>query len=83
MKKLVFLFVLLFSSISMNAEIFEVEGIKYNVLTTSPDYTVEVTGYNYNYEGDFVLNGTVNYNEQIYKVVSIKGGPLSSSGSFK
>ena len=43
MKKLLFLFVLLLSSISMSAEEFEVAGIKYNVLTTSPDFTVEVT----------------------------------------
>ena len=73
MKKLLFLFVLLLSCIGMSAQTFEVNGIKYNVLTTSPDYTVEVTGYNSSYEGDLVLNGTVNYNEQFYKVTSIKG----------
>jgi hypothetical protein len=78
MKKQLFLFVLLLSSIGMSA--FEVDGIYYNVLTTSPDYTVEVTGYNSSYEGDLVINGTVTYAEQIYKVVSIKGG--TGSGAF-
>ena len=71
MKKVLFLFVLLLSSISMSAQDFEVDGIKYRVVSTSPDYTVEVRGYNANYEGDLVLNGTVSYNEQSYKVVSI------------
>lgn len=82
MKKVLFLFVLLLSSISMSAQNFEVDGIKYNVLTTSPDYTVQVTGYNADYEGDLVINGTVTYNEHIYNVVSIKGGLFTSSGPF-
>lgn len=73
MKKLFILFVLLLSSIGMNAVSFEVDGIKYNVLTTSPDYTVEVTGYNADYEGDLVLNGTVDYDNHTYHVVSIGG----------
>ena len=78
MKKLLFLSVLLLSSIGMSA--FEVDGINYNVLTTSPDYTVEVTGYNSNYEGNLVLNGIVEYDEQTYKVVSVWGG--IGSGAF-
>ena len=69
MKKLLFLFVLLLGSIGMSA--FEVDGIKYNELTTSPDYTVVVTGYNADYEGGLVLNGTVDYDNHTYKVVSI------------
>ena len=69
MKKLLFLFVLLLGSIGMSA--FEVDGITYYVLTTSPDYTVEVTGYNADYEGDLVLNGTVSHNSIEYKVVRI------------
>ena len=80
MKKVLFLFVLLLSSISMSAQDFEVDGINYHVVSTSPDYTVEVRGYNANYEGDLVLNGTVTYNEQSYKVVSIWG--YSYTGSF-
>lgn len=71
MKKVLFLFVLLLSSIGMSGQDFEVEGINYHVVSTSPDYTVEVRGYNTNYEGDLVLNGTVTYDEQSYKVVSI------------
>ena len=72
MKKLLILFVLLLSSIGMSAVEFEVDGIKYNVLTTSPDYTVAVTGYNADYEGDLVLNGTVDYDNHTYKVVGIR-----------
>lgn len=71
MKKLSFLFVLLLSSIGMSAENFEVDGIIYSVVTTSPEYTVQVGYYNHNYEGDLVLNGTVTYNEKVYKVTSI------------
>ena len=71
MKKLLFLFVLLLSSIGISA--FEVDGIYYNVLTTSPEYTVAVTGYNNSYAGDLVLNGTVEYNGQNYKVMRIFG----------
>ena len=82
MKKLLFLFVLLLSSIGMCAETFEVGGIRYTVLTTSPEYTVKVTGYDANYEGDLVLNGTVSYNEQSYKVVSLDGGG-AYGGAFR
>ena len=82
MKKLLFFFVLLLSSISMSAQEFEVDGIWYNILTTSPEYTVEVRRYNADYAGDLVLNGTVTYNEQSYKVVRICGSmnPGYSSG---
>jgi len=72
MKKVLFLFVLLLSSIGMSAQDFEVDGINYHVVSTSPDYTVEVRGYNANYAGDLVLNGTVTYDYQSYKVVSIR-----------
>jgi len=82
MKKQLFLFVLLLSSIGMCAETFEVSGIRYTVLTTSPEYTVKVTGYDANYEGDLVLNGTVSYNEQSYKVVSLDGGD-AYGGAFR
>jgi hypothetical protein len=53
-KKLLFLFVLLHISIGMSVQTFEMDGIKYNVLTTSPDYTVEVMGYNAE-----IITGTV------------------------
>lgn len=80
MKKLLFLFVLLLSSIGTRAETFEVAGINYEVLTTSPEYTVRVKGYNKDYEGNLVLNGTVINNEQTYNVVSVWG--TSTSGAF-
>ena len=86
MRKLLFMFVLLLSSIGMSAQDFEVDGIKYSVQTTSPDYTVKVIGYNADYDGDLVLNGTVTYDEQVYKVVSIKSAVLglgSDLGAFQ
>ena len=70
MKKLLFLFVLLLSSIGMSAQTFEVDGIKYTVVSAQ-DLTVRITGYNSNYEGDLVINGTVTYSETEYKVTSI------------
>lgn len=79
MRKTLFLFVFLLSSIGMSSETFEVDGIYYNVLTTSPEYTVEVTGYNNSYVGNLVLNGTVNYGEQNYKVKQIKDGSQYNS----
>jgi len=83
MKKLLSLFVLLLCSIGMSAVEFEVNGIKYNVLTTSPEeYTVEVKGYNADYEGDLEINGTVTYSNTEYKVVSIRGGLYSSAAFY-
>lgn len=82
MKKLLFLFVLLLSSIGMSAVEFEVNGLKYNILTTEPDYTVELIDYNHDYDGELVLNGTVTYNEQIYKVVQIKGASTGGNNKF-
>lgn len=82
MKKVLFLFVLLLSSISMSAQDFEVNGIKYRVVSTSPDYTVEVRGYNADYEGDLVLNGTVTYNGVTYRVTSIYYEAFSDCSSL-
>ena len=85
MKKLYLLFVLLLSSIGMSAQNFEVDGIKYSVVSAT-DLTVEVTGYNSQYEGDLVINGTVFYIDTEYKVVSIKGSnwlPSSFSQCMK
>ncbi|MBR6121869.1 MAG: leucine-rich repeat domain-containing protein [Prevotella sp.] len=78
MKKLLLLFALVLSSIGVNAQQFEVDGIQYKVLTTSPDYTVEVTKYNTDYEGDLILNGTVSYAGHTYKVVRINDNSFSS-----
>lgn len=83
MKKLFSLFVFLLSSINMSAEEFEVDGIRYNVLTTSPEYTVQVTGYNSEYAGDLVLNGTVNNNGQTYKVTSIGSYAFNGCSNLK
>ncbi len=82
MKKLFFFIVLLLSSIGMSAQTFEVDGIKYKVLTTSPEYTVQVTGFNSSHEGDIVLNGTVTNNEQVYKVTSIKDNAFNNCSSL-
>ena len=82
MKKLFFLFVLLLSSIGMSAVDFEVDGIRYNVLTTSPEYTVEVMGSNSSYEGNIILNGTVIYNEVTYSVVSIDDFAFSANSQL-
>ncbi len=76
MKKLLFLLVALLTSVGGWA--FEVDGITYNVVSAQ-DLTVEVMGYNSNYEGDLVINGTVTYNGDVYKVVSIRGGYNFSS----
>ncbi len=77
MKKLVTLFVLLLSSIGMSAQNFEVEGIKYSVVSAE-DLTVQVTGYNSSYEGDIILNGMVEYEGQNYEVLSIKNFAIYS-----
>ena len=78
MKKTFFLFVLLLSSFSMIAQNFEVDGIKYSVVSAE-DLTVIVTGYNSNYEGDLEINGTVSFNDINYKIISIAGGSWMDS----
>ena len=78
MKKIFILFVLLLTSVGMCAIDFEVDGIKYTVVSAT-DMTVQVTGYNSEYEGDLVIKGTVIYNDSEYKIVSIKG---STSGMY-
>ena len=70
MKKIYLLFVLLLTSVGMWAQSFEVDGIKYSVVSAT-NLTVNVTGFNSNYEGNLVLNGTVVYNDATYQVVSI------------
>ena len=78
MKKLYLLFVLLLTSVGMWAQSFEVDGIKYSVVSAT-DLTVKVTGYNSDYEGDLVINGTVSYNDTDYKIISIVGGTWTNS----
>lgn len=70
MKKLYLLFVLLLTGVGMWAQSFEVDGIRYSVVSAT-DLTVNVTGFNSSYEGDLVLNGSVVYNDATYQVVSI------------
>ena len=70
MKKLYLLFVLLLTSVGIWAQIFEVDGIQYSVVSTT-NLTVNVTGFNSSYEGNLVLNGSVVYNDATYQVVSI------------
>ena len=77
MKIIYLLFVLLLTSVGIWAQSFEVDGIKYSVVSAT-DLTVQVTGYNSNYEGDLVINGTVVYNDAIYQVVSIKISAFNS-----
>ena len=84
MKKLLFLLVALLTSVGVWALDFEVDGIKYTVVSEE-DKTVEVSGYNSSYEGDLVINGTVSYNEAEYKVVSINSdnSPFYSCDKLK
>ena len=83
MKKLLFLFMLLLSSIDMSAQTsFEEDGIKYVVNSESPDYVI-VTGYNYSYLGDLVLNGMVNHDGKNYKVQTIMGGDRFSAAFYE
>lgn len=79
MKKLLFLLVALLTSVGGWA--FEVDGINYNVVSAQ-DFTVEVVGYNSNYEGDLVINGTVTYDGNEYKVVSIRGASYYANAPF-
>ncbi len=81
MKKLYLLFVLLLTSVGMWAQSFEVDGIKYSVVSAT-DLTVNVTGFNSNYEGDLVLNGSVVYNDATYQVVSIGNYALQRCSSL-
>ena len=76
-KSLVLAMIGLLCSISVSAEDFEVDGIYYNI-TSSTDMTVEVTyrgDYNYSYSNEY--SGAVNipesvtYNGSIYSVTSI------------
>ncbi|MBR5728956.1 MAG: leucine-rich repeat domain-containing protein [Prevotella sp.] len=81
MKKIYLLFVFLLSSIGMSAQTFEVDGIKYYVKSAT-DLTVEVTGYNSNYEGNLILNGTVVYNDVTYQIVSIQNSAFQNCSSL-
>ena len=81
MKKLYLLSVLLLTSVGMWAQSFEVDGIQYSVKSAT-DLTVNVTGFNSNYEGDLVLNGSVVYNDATYQVVSIGNYALQRCSSL-
>jgi hypothetical protein len=68
MKKMLFLMVALLTSVGICA--FEVDGIYYSVVSED-NHTAQVTGYNFSYDGDLILNGTVTYNSVTYNVVFI------------
>lgn len=67
-KKYLFTVIVLLCSISANAYDFEVDGIKYNILSRS-ELTCEVTGNGYS--GDFVIPATVTSGTCTYNVVRI------------
>ena len=69
MNKLLFLLVALLTNVGVWA--FEVDGIIYTIVSAE-DNTVQVTGYNSNYN-NLVINGVVSYENVEYKVVSIQG----------
>ena len=83
-KSLVLAVIGLLCSLSVSAEDFEVDGIYYNI-TSSTDMTVEVTyrgnehySYYYEYSGAVNIPESVTYNGSIYSVTSIGNEAFSS-----
>ena len=79
-KSLVLAVIGLLCSLSVSAEDFEVDGIYYNI-TSSTDMTVEVTyrgsfyySYSNEYPGAVTIPESVTYNGSIYSVTSIGEG---------
>ncbi len=77
MKKLLLFFCLLLTSLGSKAHDFEVNGIYYNITSSSSPYTVEVTyrgnrpsSYN-EYIGSFTIPESVTNNSKTYSVTSI------------
>ena len=69
----------LLCSLSVSAEDFEVDGIYYNI-TSSTDMTVEVT--NRNYTGTVNIPESVTYNGSIYSVTSIESSAFQGCSSL-
>ncbi len=72
---------LLFVSSSF-AQTFNVDGIKYNVISSTEPYTVEVTSKLPNYEGDIIIPEQVQYNSQMYAVTGIDENAFSNSSNL-
>ena len=78
MKKLLFLSVLLLSSIIASAADFTIDGICYNITSTNP-LTVEVA-YSDSYSGDIVIPEKVEYEGKEYSVTSIGNSAFEHTG---
>ena len=60
---------------------FEVDGIYYNIISME-DLTVRVTDGDNEYSGEVVIPSTVNYNGEVYSVISIGGSAFSGCSSL-
>ena len=69
-KKLFVTVMVLLCCVSANAYDFEVNGIYYNIISTS-DLTVEVTNGDNKYSGEVIIPETIAYKSKVLKVTSI------------
>ncbi|MFW5850929.1 MAG: leucine-rich repeat domain-containing protein, partial [Bacteroidota bacterium] len=70
MKKLLILTLLLCTSIITLGQTFEFDGLQYTV-TSTQEYTVEVSRNGYSYSGDIIIPEQATYNSQAYSVTNI------------
>ena len=73
MKKIIFSCLMLIGSLVVNAHDIEVDGIYYNIISSTEPYTVEVTfqgssysSYTGEYSGTVVIPETITYNNITY-----------------
>lgn len=78
MKKIIFSCLMLIGSLVVNAHDIEVDGIYYNIISSTEPYTVEVTfqgssysSYTGEYSGTVVIPETITYNNITYNVTSV------------
>ena len=69
-KQLLITVAMLLCSVVANAYDFEVNGIYYNIISTS-DLTVEVTNGDNKYSGEVIIPETIAYKSKVLKVISI------------
>jgi len=80
-KQLLITIAVLLCSATTYAYDFEVDGIYYNIIS-SEDLTVKVTDGDNEYSGEVVIPSTVNYNGEVYSVISIGGSAFSGCSSL-
>ena len=72
---------MLLSSVAANAYDFEVDGIYYNIISTT-DLTVKVTSGDNKYTGNIIIPSNVTYKSKTLSVTSIESAAFSSCNSL-